>query len=122
MRRHLVLGFLILGALAITGCATGVEQANDREKDSSSDVSWDPIIVPKSACDDTAVAAEVEAALASPTEGPHNGMLGTPDEVPGDDRAQQEQQAKAWRELTPERRAFQLCLRLSQNGPSLDQR
>jgi hypothetical protein len=69
-------------------------------------------------CSDPVVSARVDEALGSPTEGPHNGSLVTPDEAResglGEDVVAQ--QAAVWAALTPEERAFQQCLRVRQGG------
>ncbi len=73
-------------------------------------------------CADPAVAARVDAGLASDTEGPHNGMLVSPEEVAelGHTEAEIESQTRAWQNLSPEEAAFQQCLRVRQGEATVE--
>jgi hypothetical protein len=73
-------------------------------------------------CADPAVAARVDEGLASTTEGPHNSILVSPDEMRemGETEESIARQLAAWRGLSPADIAFQQCLRARQGQPILD--
>ncbi|MFC8191003.1 hypothetical protein ACFUMH_04995 [Cellulomonas sp. NPDC057328] len=79
----------------------------------SADVDW---------CADPAVAARVDAGLASDTEGLHNGMLASPEELAelGHTEAEIESQTRAWQSLSAEEAAFQQCLRVRQGEATVE--
>lgn len=125
-RRHLrTVGAVALGstvALAASVAIWGQYSPGDASPDvdtaaPSSDVSSDVWSVTEDACADPDVRSAVDSALASGSEGPHNALLATPDEVNVSERARQ---ATAWHALTDHELAFQLCLRLSQDAEQAD--
>ena len=70
------------------------------------------IIVPADACADPDIYQAVQDALAQANETRANSLLALPSEVAAKDRPAQE---RAWRELDDYTRAYQLCLRLTQD-------
>ncbi|TQL02641.1 hypothetical protein [Cellulomonas sp. SLBN-39] len=73
-------------------------------------------------CADADVSTRVDAALASVTEGPHNGVLVSPEEMAelGEPEAAIADQRRAWEALTVDEVAFQQCLRVRQGQPIVD--
>ncbi|NYD86218.1 hypothetical protein [Cellulomonas oligotrophica] len=73
-------------------------------------------------CADADVSARVDAALASDTEGPHNGVLVSPEEMAelGEPEAAIADQRRAWEALTDDEVAFQQCLRVRQGQSPVD--
>lgn len=105
------------GAVTLVGCAGTPASPPESALVSTAPAAALPAEAP---CSDPVVAARVDEALSSPTEGAHNGSLVTPDEARelGMGEEVVAQQVTAWAALTPEDRAFQQCLRDRQGGDS----
>ncbi|WP_250446947.1 hypothetical protein, partial [Actinotalea sp. C106] len=73
-------------------------------------------------CADPTVAARVDEGLASDTEGAHNSILVSPEEMTelGHSDAEAANQLAEWERLSREDVAFQQCLRARQGEPTLD--
>lgn len=96
-----------------TGAPGSTPSAAETAVDDSGGEDW---------CADPGVAARVDAALASATEGPHNGTLVSPEEMAelGHTAAEIERQTKAWQDLSADEAAFQQCLRVRQGEATVE--
>jgi len=115
MRKLLVLSIsgLIITAVAIIGFNQSRMAPATAAAASSAMASPDAtIIVPADACADPDIYQAVQDALAQANETRANSLLALPSEVAAKDRPSQE---RAWRELDDYTRAYQLCLRLTQD-------
>lgn len=119
VRTGFVLGAVACG-VALPGCAGAPTSTPDPTAPAPTVVAT-PVSEP---CADPVVSARVDEALASQTEGSHNGILLSPDEVreQGFDEEAVAQQSAAWAALTAQDRAFQQCLRARQGEkPAADE-
>ena len=104
-----------LGALVLVGC--GQSSGSDAQPDAATSATlttdW---------CADPAVAADVEEALASHTEGVPQRILVSPDEMKefGHTDAEIAAQVEEWKKLSPADLAFQQCIRVRQGDPLVD--
>ena len=111
-RMRKLLGMSVAGLTITTVAIIGYNQSRSTPATAAVDPTAATIIVPADACADPDTYQAVQDALAQTSESTANALLALPSEVAAKDRAAQEQ---AWRELDDYTRAFQLCLRLTQD-------
>jgi hypothetical protein len=105
--------------LALTGCAGTAAQYASGSTSGGSEV---PVVRTELTADEKAACAEpgmqkrLEEALSSQTEGAHNGLLATPEEVAELDGDAADRQKRAWDALSDDELLWQLCLRDHQGG------
>ena len=126
-RRHVnrssfVLPIGVAAVLTLSGCA-GVDPPPGAAADASAAAGIPEVRTELTAAEETQCAspdlrARLDAALSAATEGSHNSILATPDEVAQLGAEAIDRQKRAWDALDEQELLWQLCLRDRQESPA----